>query len=80
MLNSYWVLVMPLKLERSMRSLKIIVLAQEKPIGTHRSGSFSGFRSSALRGDCAVRLQRTSQQRGYVCWHMDMTTKIRKRV
>ena len=80
MLNNHWIPVILLRFERSTRSLKIIALVQKKLIGTHRSGSFLRLANSALRGDCAVRLQRTSQRRGYVCWHMDMTTKIRRRV
>lgn len=66
-LDSNWVLVMPLKLDCSTRSLTIIALAQPKPIGIHRSGSFLRLGSSDLRGDCDVRLQRTSLQHGYVC-------------
>jgi len=66
-LDSYWVLVVPLKLDCSTRSLTTIALARQKPIGIHQSGSFLHLRSSELCGDCAVRLKRTSRQHGYVC-------------
>jgi hypothetical protein len=63
--------------ERSIHSRTIIALVQQKLIGIHRNGSFSHLRSSALRGDCAARFQRTSQRHGLICQRTGMTTTTR---